>query len=77
MIISAFEEWKAIKEEEEQTCFTKEGTGKTKEGDNVQYYQCNRSGTYKPRVSRKRHLKPGGKMFIVFSTKLFLFIKRF
>lgn len=62
-LLQEFHEWKAKKEDEEQTSFRAYGRAKNKLGETVEYFQCNRSGVFKSRVDkelRKRHAKTGG-----------------
>ena len=69
-IFTEFHKWKVNKEDEEQTSFRAYGRAKNKEGETVEYFQCNRSGVFKSRVDkdmRRRHAKTGGMRFIFHS----------
>ena len=62
-LLKEFHEWKANKEDEEQTSFRAYGRAKNKQGETVEYFQCNRSGIFRSRVDkdmRRRHAKTGG-----------------
>ena len=70
-----FDDWKAQTEEEEQTSFKMIGRVKNKDGDTVEYHQCNRSGVYKPRIKgkdRKRHMKTSGQFSVLLGSFRFL-----
>ena len=60
-ISTEFKKWK-LKVEDKCCCKFVKQTGEKLDSHNekVTYYQCNRSGTYKPKLSRKRNPKSQG-----------------
>lgn len=62
--LAEFEEWKSTVEESEQTSFIlHRGKTKRKDGSEVSYYQCNRTGKYRSSrhsAERRRKMKSQG-----------------
>ena len=60
IILAEFEEWKAAYEAEQSVMFVK-GTGdRTTEECTISYFQCNRSGVFRPKGEGLRRLKSQG-----------------
>ena len=56
-----FTEWKDKRESKEQVSFRVASTDVNRNGEYVQYLQCNRCGFYKSKTTGKRGIKAGGK----------------